>query len=115
VYRLCQAYVGLVLAPTAKDGSRTTSVARYGVYEVRLFELASQRSLDTGGFWIELYRHDTHASLDTFLCHDLDEGEPVVEEFILSAKQLHESQHGSQGEFGPSPSLSPGSFCASSS
>jgi hypothetical protein len=33
----------------------------------------------------------------------------------LSAKQLHESQHGSQGECGASPPLSPGSFCASSS
>ena len=110
MYRLCQAYVGLVLAPTAEDGSRTTSVARFGAFEVRMIERADQRVRDAADFWIELYRHDTRSSLDSFLCQDLDDGESIVEQLIWCARQLNESQGGS----GLSP-LSPGNFCASNS
>ena len=95
VGRLYQAYVALMLAPEGKGGARTVSLARCGAFEVRLTEFPSCRAVDASSFWIELYRHDTRASLDGCHFDDLLDAETVVEHFMSRAKTLSDSQAGS--------------------
>jgi hypothetical protein len=98
VNRLHHAYVGLLFVPEGKDGARTVTLARHGVFEVRLWELTSRRESvsrrddDASTCWIELYRRDTRSPLDSCCCGDLDEAESVAEQLISSAMALHRSQ-----------------------
>ena len=91
VNRLYGAYVSLTLAPKNASGDRIVSVARFGAFEVRLVELANRPETAGPDFWIELFRHDAQWSLDSYRCHDLDEGEPITHRLISDAKELHES------------------------
>jgi hypothetical protein len=91
VNRLYSAYVSLSLAPKNESGNRMVSVARFGVFEVRLVELADNQKTGGPDFWIELYRHDVQSSLDSYRCQDLDEGEPITNRLIAEAKKLHEN------------------------
>ena len=66
-------------------------VARVGAFEVRLIEFADGNRRGSLDLWIELYRHDTQSSIDSYLCRDLDEMENVGESFISQARGLCES------------------------
>ena len=89
--QLHQAYVGLAIASTNGDGFRTVSIRRFGAFEVRLVEFATRQEANKLDIWIELYDYDTQSSLDSCLCHDLDEAEPMLEHLISSARHLNES------------------------
>lgn len=89
---LHRAYVALFLAPKGKDGTRTISLARYGVFEVRLIELPDCHSSDASLSWLELYRHDTNTSVDSYRCDELDEAETAVEHLVSSARGLNASE-----------------------
>ena len=84
---LHQAYVGLMLAPESEDGSRIVSLARYGAFEVRLVEFHHCTS-EVRPFWVELYCQDTQASLDSYLCDDLESAEVATEQFTSHARGL---------------------------
>ncbi len=86
--RLHMAYVGLVLAPQSENGSRTVTLARYGAFEVRLVEFRQCYTSDDSPFWIELYRHDTQSSLDSYLSDDLEGAEVAAEQFRSHARAL---------------------------
>jgi hypothetical protein len=85
---LLQAYVGLLRAPESEDGSRTVSLARYGAFEVRLVEFRHCCTSDASPFWVELYRHDTQSSLDSYLSDDLEGAEVAAEQFTSHARVL---------------------------
>jgi hypothetical protein len=83
VSQLYKAYVGLAIAAANEDGSRTVSIRRFGTLEVRLVEFATRQQAD-------IYDYDTQSSLDSCLCHDLDEAEPILEHLFSSARHLTE-------------------------
>jgi hypothetical protein len=88
--RLIRAYLNLFLVPREKDGSRTTPLARFGGYEVRLFELAPDFAAETSPLWIELYAHHSQSTLDSFGCDDFEAAIQVADEFMTRAKTLNE-------------------------
>jgi hypothetical protein len=90
VSQLHKAYVGLAIAAANEDGSRTVSLRRFSALEVRLVEFATRHQADNVEIWIELYDYDTRSSLDSCLCHDLDEAEPMLEHLLSSARHLSE-------------------------
>jgi hypothetical protein len=90
VSQLYNAYVGLAIAAANEDGSRTVSIRRFGTLEVRLVEFATRQQADSLEIWFELYDYDTQSSLDSCLCHDRDEAEPMLEHLFSSAQHLTE-------------------------
>src|SRR4029077_14247006 len=90
VNKLHKAYVGLAIAAANEDGSRTISIRRCGALEVRLVEFATRQQADSLEICIELFDYDTQSSLDSCLCHDLDEAEPMLEHLFSSARHLTE-------------------------
>ena len=84
--QLYKAYCNINFATHSADGSRTMPIKRIGPVEVRLVELAGGGKEDDPEVWLELYRHDMHSSIDSYLCDDLDEAEPVLEYLISSAQ-----------------------------
>ena len=88
--QLYKAYVGLAIAAAKEDGSRTVSIRRFRALEVRLVEFATRQQADNVEIWIELYDYDTQSSLDSCLCHDLDEAEPMLTHLLTSARHLTE-------------------------
>jgi hypothetical protein len=90
--RVNQAYISLMLTPESDDGSRTVSLARYGVYEVQLVEVPHVGTRDASPLWINLYRRDTRCSLDSCRCDDLDDAEMTVQDLLSQAKRLHEAE-----------------------
>ena len=89
--QLHKAYVDLTVAAKNEDGTRSVPIKRFGTFEVRLVDFSTDRSADSFDIWIELYSHATQSSLDSYLCHDLDEAEPMLEHLISSARDLNES------------------------
>jgi hypothetical protein len=94
VSQLYKAYCNINFATQSADGSRAMPIKRIGPVEVRLVEFAGSGKEDDPEVWLELYRHDTDSSIDSYLCDDLDEAEPVLEYLISSAQSS-----------GPSPTL----------
>ena len=88
--QLHKAYVGLAIAAADEDGSRTVSIRRFSALEVRLIEFATRQQADNVDNWIDGYDYDTQSSLDSCLCHDLDEAEPMLEHLFSSARHLTE-------------------------
>jgi hypothetical protein len=87
--RLRKAYVSLALMPNRSDYARTASLDRYGAHEVRLVEFSQNRPARDCVFWLELYCHLTKSSLDSCRCDNLDDAETAADQFISSAKRLH--------------------------
>ena len=86
--RILQLYVWELMAKRFVDGYRTASLARYGVYEVRLVEPLQDLQSDTIPFWIELFDHRNDVTIDS--CGgDLEETAVGAESLILQAKLLH--------------------------
>jgi hypothetical protein len=94
--RLYGAYVGLLNAPLNAQGWRAVSLDRFGAFEVRLIEFADGGAPADTDIWIELYRHDTQASLDSCRCQDLDEAEAFAALLLAHARQLQQSHSGSE-------------------
>jgi hypothetical protein len=86
--RLIQAYLKLFLAAQDEDGSKTVSLARFGSYEVRVIELWHDASASGFPVWLELYEHDTHSTLDSCGCSELEEAVAAADELISQARQL---------------------------
>lgn len=88
-WQFMQAYLTLFVLP-ANNGLKTVSVARFGVYEVRLIEFCELPEAETPLPWIELYAHDDRSSLDSFACEEFAEAVAVAEHFIARARDLHQ-------------------------
>jgi hypothetical protein len=86
--RLSKAYARLAFMPEYGDRSRTSTLDRYGAFEVRLVEFSQGDPAGDRHFWLELYCHVTGSSLDSCRCDSLDDAETAADHLVLSAKQL---------------------------
>ena len=86
--RLIQAYLKLFLAAQGEDGAKTVCLARFGSHEVRVIELWHDASASGFPVWLELYEHDTHSTLDSCGCSELEEAVAAADELIAQARQL---------------------------
>ncbi|PVE21178.1 hypothetical protein DC522_28015 [Microvirga sp. KLBC 81] len=90
---ILQAYVQLATTPEQPNGTRTTTLARFGSVEIRLTEMP--RSEDGPSyippFWLEVYSHDIGETIDSCGCFEFSETElavaaDVVHEHMTRAK-----------------------------
>jgi hypothetical protein len=86
---LILAYTRLFLLPEAPDGSKLTTIASFGSYDVRLIELPpnSHASLP---LWIELYDQTAKQVVDSTGCRDLQEAGVATKAFVTQAELLNE-------------------------
>ncbi len=86
--RLNKAYTSLAFMPEHGDRSRTSTLDRYGAFEVRLMEISQGDPASDCLLWLELYCHVTGASLDSCRCDNLEDAETAADHLVASAKQL---------------------------
>ena len=83
---LIVAYTRLFLLPERPDGSKLTTIASYGAYDVRLVELRiGKPATPDQSLWVELYDRLAGRVTDSAGCRDLDEAGTAVEELIAEA------------------------------
>ena len=87
--RLLEAHVKLRLVSQCEDGSATTTLARHGSYEVRLYEPPHDFSAGDFLFWIELFDHDCQVSLDSRGTYILEDAVSAAEHLIAQARQFN--------------------------
>jgi hypothetical protein len=86
--RLIRAYLRLYLVPPDEDGVKRVSFARFGAYEVRLFEPTQDVMLDTMPLWMELYDHDRGETVDSFGSDELEAAVEAADELMRVARRL---------------------------
>jgi hypothetical protein len=86
---LIQAYTRLFLIPERMDGSKQTTVATFGTYDVRLSELSpAARSSKTYPLWLELCESSSGRVIDSRGCQDLDDASGALDAFLAEATRL---------------------------
>jgi hypothetical protein len=86
---LIQAYTRLFLIPERMDGSKQTTVASFGAYDVRLSELSpAAPSSRTCPLWLELCERVSGRVMDSRGCQDLDDASGVLDAFVADAMRL---------------------------
>jgi|SRR5262245_35918888 hypothetical protein len=88
--RLTRGYVRVRVAPPDADDVKTVSLARFGHYDVRLFEFVPEKPTEPTPIWLELYSHETRCGIDSYRCYDLEAAVRATEELIAHARQLNE-------------------------
>ena len=88
--RLIEVYTSLANAPKDEHGFRIATLARYGVYEVRMIEPATEPKSEAELFLVELFDHRDRSSLDSFGGFDLEDAASGLEELISQAQMLHQ-------------------------
>ena len=85
-----QAYARLAFLERRDDGASFATLARFGSYEVRLFEIWPEQALPDFPFlWIELYSHDARAAVDSSGNADFGAAGAAGEVFIREAWKRH--------------------------
>ena len=86
---LIQAYTRLFLIPERMDGSKQTTVASFGAYDVRLSELspAAHRSR-TYPLWLALCESVSARVIDSRGCEDLDDASGALDALVAEAMRL---------------------------
>jgi hypothetical protein len=87
-----EAYLKLVRVAWNEGGSRAMLLAKYGQYEVRLFERMSAGDADCPHLWVELYAHDMQTSIDACGCDDVEAAAIAAEDIMCQARQLEEGE-----------------------
>ncbi len=88
-----QAYLLLVRVSWNERGSRSTLLAKYGHYEVRLLERMSD---DVSHLWVELHAHDVQTPIDARGCDDIEAAAIAAEHIMSQARQLEERERVAQ-------------------
>lgn len=78
--RITRAYIKLLCIP--EGDARIVSLAQIGNYETRMLEVSKADTADGPLFLIELFDHDAQSSVDSRICHDVEEGVAAFEYFI---------------------------------
>ena len=83
---LILAYTRLFLLPERGDGSKQTTIASFGAYDVRLSELSpALRASTTCPLWVELCDSVSGRVIDCIGCQDLQDAGAAVEVFVAEA------------------------------
>ena len=80
--RITRAYIKLLCIPDGEHGARMVSLAHIGNCEIRMFEVSQISSDDVPLFWMELFDHDVRSSVDSCVCHGIQEAVAAFEDFI---------------------------------
>jgi hypothetical protein len=83
-----QAYFQLIRVAWSESGSRSTSLAKYGSYEVRLAERKSADSADAPHLWVELHAKESPAPIEVRACDDLEAAALAAEQIMAKAERL---------------------------
>ena len=86
---LVDAHARLMQSRPLRGGARYVSLARFGFYDVRLFETPGKASEDVAQVWIELYAHDRRYSLGGCGCRDAEHAAVKANELIRHATHFH--------------------------
>jgi hypothetical protein len=86
--QLVRAQVELAATPKDEHGLKSAPLANYGVYEVRLVDLAKSARTGRFVFWLELFDHNEEIALDSGSANNLCEALTIAEELISSAREL---------------------------
>jgi hypothetical protein len=83
------AYTRLFLLPERRDGSKLTTIASVGRYDIRLIELPiGLTPLHVHPLWVELQDAETGRVLDSTGCRDLSDAATATDGFIAEARHL---------------------------
>ena len=85
--RILQLYIWALGRNKGVDG--TATIARYGVYEVRLVEPMLDPQVDTIPFWVELFDHRSAVTIDSCGGHDFEETAAGTAGLISQASRLY--------------------------
>ena len=86
---LIVAYTRLFLLPERPDGSKLTTIASIGNYDIRLVELPiGPTPTHVHPLWVELQNTSTGRVLDSAGCRDLSEAGAATQGFIAEARRL---------------------------
>jgi hypothetical protein len=83
-----QAYFQLVRIAWSESASRSTSLARYGSYEVRLVERRPVEDADVPHLWVELHAKGAETAIDACGCDDLEAAAGAAEQLMAKAERL---------------------------
>lgn len=87
---LIQAYTKLLFVAELEDVSKFATLARFGGYEVRLFEVFPEEICRCiPALWVELYSHYTASTIDGCGRCELDEAGTAASELIAEAWERH--------------------------
>jgi hypothetical protein len=89
---LLQAYLQLVRVPWNESGTRSTSLARFGHYEVRLLERMLSGDADVPHLSVELYARKVQTPIDACGCDDIEAAAFAAERIMCRARQLEEGE-----------------------
>ena len=95
------AYFQLIRVAWSESGSRSTALATYGNYEVRLVEGKPADSGDIAHLWIKLHAKDTQTSIEARACDDLEAAAKVAEEIMSKAERLENEARSNPGKSNP--------------
>jgi hypothetical protein len=88
--RIARAYIKLLCIPEGHSGV-SVSLAWIGNCEVRIFERSQANSDGMPLFCLELFDHDAKTSIDSFICHEIEDAVVVLEDLISQAGHLNEA------------------------
>jgi hypothetical protein len=83
-----QAYFQLIRVAWRESGSRSTLLANYGSYEVRLVERKPADGVDVPHLWVELHAKDGKTPIEARGCDDLETAAVVAEQIMARAERL---------------------------
>jgi hypothetical protein len=89
--RVTQAYVWLLA--TSRDGSRTgmVSLARIQSFEIRMFAGSLVEPDGEAPIWMELFDCREKITVDSCICHEVEDALTVLEEFTGQANNAVEA------------------------
>lgn len=83
-----QAYFQLIRVAWRESGWRSTMLAKYGSYEVRLAERKSAEGADSLEVWVELHAKDAQTPIEMRGCDDLETAVVAAKQIMARAERL---------------------------
>jgi hypothetical protein len=87
--QLIVAYTRLFLLPERPNGSKLTTAASVGPYDIRLLELTSSGGI-VHPLWLELFDCRAGQVVDSAGCRDLRDAGRILDVFVAEAARLNE-------------------------
>jgi hypothetical protein len=78
--RITRAYIKLLCIP--EGDVRMVSLACIGSYEIRMLDAPQSSSANAPLFWVELFDLDAQSSVESCVCHNIEEGVAAFQDFI---------------------------------